>query len=353
MNKILLGLSDGIELPNDEIVVTVLVTTYNHEKYIRQCLEGILNQKTTYKFEILIHDDASPDDTPSIIREYHSKYPTKVFAILQKENILSKGKKIHYEYMPFVNGQYIATCEGDDYWIDDNKLQKQVKFLEKNQNYTAVYHRAIIVDKNSVSLKRLFPVNYRNNTFTRKCINRNKLPGQTATKVYRNFWHSLDVDMINAFLNCKGIGDRKIVFLLSLLGKVYCMNDIMSAYRYVLDEGTSWSATNKDINRSIIDYESINELNEFSKKYFNIEPFTKNIRLRLIWQAFVFFIKHRSRENYLILREIIRLNNDVNNVYIFSYIILRVLTFPLNKITNKYFYWKATNKYPHIINGTL
>ena len=126
----------------DDIIVTVLTLTYNHEPYIRQCLDGIVMQQTNFKFELLIHDDASTDGTANIIREYESKYPDIIKPIYQKENQYSKKVPIGVTYLyPRAKGKYIALCEGDDYWTDPLKLQKQVDFLEANPEYVMCSHR--------------------------------------------------------------------------------------------------------------------------------------------------------------------------------------------------------------------
>lgn len=119
-----------------EPLVSICCLTYNHEPYIRDAIEGFLMQKTDFPFEILIHDDASTDGTADIIREYETKYPDIIKPIYQTENQYSKGIKISATYnYPRAKGKYIALCEGDDYWIDPYKLQKQVDFLEKNEEY--------------------------------------------------------------------------------------------------------------------------------------------------------------------------------------------------------------------------
>lgn len=125
-----------VELP----LVSICTLAYNHEPYIRQCLEGFMIQKCNFKFEVLIHDDASTDGTAGIIREYEEKYPEIIKPIYQKENQYSQGIFIgvNFQY-PRVLGKYIALCEGDDYWTDPLKLQKQVDFLEANSEYGMCY----------------------------------------------------------------------------------------------------------------------------------------------------------------------------------------------------------------------
>ncbi len=125
-------------------LVSINCITYNHEPYIRQCLDGFMMQKTNFAFEVLIHDDASTDNTANIIREYETKYPEIIKPIYQTENQYSKGGKISFRFnLPRAQGKYIAMCEGDDYWTDPYKLQKQVDFLEENEEYGMVYTDAV------------------------------------------------------------------------------------------------------------------------------------------------------------------------------------------------------------------
>lgn len=113
------------------IAVSVICNAYNHEPYIRSALEGFVMQKTTFPFEVLIHDDASTDHTADIIREYEKKYPEIIKPIYETENQYSKrdGSLSRIQYSR-VKGKYIAWCEGDDYWTDPLKLQKQYDALE-------------------------------------------------------------------------------------------------------------------------------------------------------------------------------------------------------------------------------
>ena len=118
-------------------LVSICCITYNQEQYIEQTIKSFLAQKTTFDFEIIIHDDASSDKTQEIIKKYAKMYPHKIIPILQKENQYSKGINVNIAYTyPKARGKYIALCEGDDYWCDENKLQKQVVVFENNQNCT-------------------------------------------------------------------------------------------------------------------------------------------------------------------------------------------------------------------------
>ena len=123
------------------MMLSILCVTYNHEAYIRDAIEGFLMQKTNFAFEVLIHDDASIDGTAEIIRKYEKKYPDLIKPIYQTENQYSKSVGISATYQfPRAKGNYIALCEGDDYWTDPYKLQKQVDFLDANPEYALCVH---------------------------------------------------------------------------------------------------------------------------------------------------------------------------------------------------------------------
>lgn len=130
-------------------LVSICTLAYNHEKYIKQCLEGFLMQQTSFDFEIIIHDDCSTDDTIKIIDSYEKKHPNIIKRIYQKENQYSKGVKPIFKYVfPKAQGKYIALCEGDDYWTDPLKLQKQVDFLDANPDYVMCTH--VTEEKNEI-----------------------------------------------------------------------------------------------------------------------------------------------------------------------------------------------------------
>lgn len=127
-----------------ELIVTIRCLAYNHEPYIRQCLEGFVMQKTNFRFEAIVHDDASTDGTAAIILEYAEKYPDIIKPIIETENQYSKRDGSLRRIMDaHMHGKYIAICEGDDYWTDPYKLQKQVDFLEANPEYSMCFANAI------------------------------------------------------------------------------------------------------------------------------------------------------------------------------------------------------------------
>ena len=129
---------------NPAPLVSICSITFNHEPYVAQALDGFLMQNVEFPFEILIHDDASTDNTAQIIKKYEKKFPELIKPIYQKENQFSKGVDVFQLNVQRAKGKYIAICEGDDYWTDPNKLQMQVDFLESHPDYSMCFHSAKI-----------------------------------------------------------------------------------------------------------------------------------------------------------------------------------------------------------------
>ena len=139
-------------------LVVINCLTFNHKPYIRECLEGFVMQKTNFKFVAIVHDDASTDGTATIIKEYAEKYPDIIKPIFETENQYSKKDgsltSIINEAVYATGAKYVAMCEGDDYWIDPYKLQKQVDFMEENKQYVLCCHRYLILENDSSSFDK-------------------------------------------------------------------------------------------------------------------------------------------------------------------------------------------------------
>lgn len=213
-------------MENNEVLVSVYCLAYNHEKYIRDCLDGFVKQKTNFKFEVIVHDDASTDGTADIIKEYAAKYPDIIKPILQKENQYSKGASITLDIiLPKCKGKYIAVCEGDDYWICDTKLQQQSDIMEEHPEYIACVHANKVI-------------NYLNNTET---INARYEQSQVVNTVdvlspMVPIFHTTSIFyrrkiIIERPAFFKETWDYAVLVYLALYGKIYYINEVMSVYR--------------------------------------------------------------------------------------------------------------------------
>ena len=215
----------------DDIMVSVIVLTYNHEKYICQALDSILMQKVDFKYEILVGDDCSADATPEILLEYQSKYPDKFCIRLRQKNI--GATKNAYELHMDARGHYIANLDGDDYWIDANKLAKQVKFLEGNHEFVGCSHPCTFVDEEG-SVLEAYSVDWirQKEIFTLKDFEGLYLPGQISTYMRRNLYCTdCEIDYSLLYKVHPMISDRIAIMLFLLQGDFYCMKDRMSCYR--------------------------------------------------------------------------------------------------------------------------
>ena len=221
-------------------IISVICHTYRHSRYIKNCIEGILMQKTEYPYEVIIIDDASDDDTGEIIRDYAQKYQDKISVYIAGENVFSHGIEKLLSvwgsiYEESLHGKYIALCEGDDFWIDSNKLQIQTDFLESHPDYVMTVHNSIRYIEND---KRIEQVNDYVGDVTVNSwdiIIRKKGAFSTASMMYRAEYQKYDDDL---FSRCD-IGDWTRQLYLFTKGKVYYHSRIMSVYRY-MTEG-SWT----------------------------------------------------------------------------------------------------------------
>ena len=172
--------------PADKPLVSVACITFNHEHYIEQAIQSFLIQETDFPFEIIIHDDASIDNTAEIVREYANKYPKIIRSILQNENQHSQGKRAILIVTPQCKGKYIAVCEGDDFWTDGKKLQIQVDFLESNPDYVISGHDAFIIDENGNHIKDSKLPNSHKRDYSGEELIMDKAWILTMSWVYRN-----------------------------------------------------------------------------------------------------------------------------------------------------------------------
>lgn len=166
-------------------LVTVVVVAYNHQKYIQEAMDSFLAQKTNFGVEILVHDDASTDNTQSILQTYADRFPERVHLILEKENQFSKtGAKFLEAMYSRATGKYIAVCEGDDYWIDPLKLQQQVDYLESHPKHTICFH-PVLIQREDTSDQIAFPAPEKGHIFgLEELLQHNYI--QTNSVMYRN-----------------------------------------------------------------------------------------------------------------------------------------------------------------------
>lgn len=227
---------EGIQ--NDEIGVSIICNAYNHARYIRKTFEGFVAQKTNFNFEVLVHDDASTDGTTGIIREYVEKYPKIFKPVYQTENQYSKGIRVSYVYnFPRAGGKYLAHCEGDDYWCDENKLQKQFDAMEKHPECSISTHNVRIISEDEKEVLGIMP----KYPFTGKVVTQEEFLRRELIEGYavQTSCFFIRTEYIKQFvkeapLYCKfmTVGDIAIILYLMTKGKVYYIEETMSCYRF-------------------------------------------------------------------------------------------------------------------------
>lgn len=214
--------------------VSVIMLTYCHERYIRKALDSVLVQKTQLRYEILIGDDASQDGTQTIIKEYAERYPDVIKPIFHTESL--GATRNANSLIQKAKGKYIAELEGDDYWSDPLKMQKQWEFLESNPQYIGCCSKCIVVDENDhpdytacpqfVWNKKHFTLNNFLETW--------QMPGQASTLMYHNIYAKMQPEEYSiVYMAHRNVGDKTSMLFLLSKGPIYCSNEILSCYRFI------------------------------------------------------------------------------------------------------------------------
>lgn len=217
---------------NTSILVSIRCTVYNHGPYLRQCLDGFVMQKTNFRFEAFVHDDASSDDSAAIIMEYASKYPDIIKPYIEKANLYSRrdGSFTEITYNPlFLNGKYIALCEGDDYWTDPFKLQKQVDYMEAHPECSMCFGNAIEHWEDNLKPDKIFSELEERDYTGVELSNHWIVP--TASILFRQ--SILDSLLFKKFIDNRKIlaGDLSLCLCCAEKGSLHAFTDIFCVYR--------------------------------------------------------------------------------------------------------------------------
>lgn len=230
----------------NEIQVSIRCFAYNHERFIRQCLDGFVMQKTDFRFEAIVHDDASTDNTAAIIREYAEKYPDIIKPIYETENQYSKHDGSLTRIMnAHTRGKYVAMCEGDDYWTDPYKLQKQVDFLESHPDYVMCSHLFDVYNERNKQLQKNDESSFTGKSYDLDTLINGEWYFQPLTVLFR--FDAYDREHFASY----GLSMDVILYyeLLRRGGKGYCLPDVMAVYR--IHDGGVWSLKSLDKQRAM------------------------------------------------------------------------------------------------------
>lgn len=279
----------------NDIIISIVCTTFNHEKYIAQALDGFIIQQTSFPFEIIVHDDASTDNTAQIIREYELKYPDLFVSIYQSENQYSKKDVNIWTDITFpkARGKYIAICEGDDYWTDPYKLQKQVDFLEKNTDYNLVYSLAkVYIEKKNQFQKK--PFGKAISSFEELLLE-NSI--STPTVLFRKEGYLDYAKEIKPKEKDWLMGDYPLWLYLTSTSRIKCLNYPSSVYR-VLENSAAHSS---NPSKELLFLESYHAIKLYYLEKLKCSPLNKEIWGRYFSnKAYIYLLKSEQNIDDLI-----------------------------------------------------
>lgn len=240
--------------------------TYNHEPYIRECLEGFVMQQTDFPFIAIVHDDASTDGTAAIVREYADRYPDIIKPILETENKYSTGElgNIMLDAIKATGAEYVAYCEGDDYWTDPHKLQRQVDILDSHPEYSLCFHNAMVIYQNSNKADHLMSTECNEGEQNPAFLYR-AWPVATASIILRSEVLKSDLYLNLIHNYTLSFGDQPLVWASAHFGRIHYIDSVMSVYRICTSGAGTYLKNNRyaDIRSRIT-----------VAKYFG-EPYTK------------------------------------------------------------------------------
>lgn len=308
-----------------DIMLSIVVATYNHAPYIEQAIDGILCQKVDFSYEVLIGEDCSDDNSREILRQLEESLPEN-FTIFYRDCNLGMRDNF-YDLFRRTRGKYIIVLESDDFWTYEYKLQRQVDFLENNPEYIAVAHNVLIADETGKDMLLKYP-ECQKKVYSLKMFADNVLPGQTSSMLYYNFYigsrFSVDIEWIKDYP-----GDQWITFVLAANGSIFCFQEKWSAYRYIPENGSSYSAsivgrddyefkkTKMSFYRLMNQYVMQNQLTEESKIVSN---------QLLLWEMFKDMLRKKPlgrKKDFIVC-----FMESMYKRKVFNYILFRIVRYP-------------------------
>src|ERR1017187_8921490 len=212
--------------------LSVMMITYNHQRFIAQAIESVLARRVNFDYEIVIGEDCSTDGTRDVIMDFHRRYPGRIVPLLRDRNLGAMRNSA--ETLAVCRAKYLAFLEGDDYWTHEDKLQTQINFLDEHPDYAICCHRSQFVDETGGGQSRIYPT-LLSGTYTMADLFRENLV-VTCSVMYR--WGSVG-SLPDWFLTLK-MGDWPLHILVGMAGKIQLMDEVMSVYR--IHQGGVWSS---------------------------------------------------------------------------------------------------------------
>lgn len=302
--------------------LSVWMSAYNHEKYIEQCLDSVLMQKTIFDFEIILGEDCSTDRTREIVKDYKNKYPDKFQLFLPENNI--GMMQIDIETWKLCSGEYIALLNGDDFWTDENKLQVQVDYLENNPDVVMCFHKTRVENETN-SYVFDWEFTSENNTLSIESLLLGYNPVMTPSVMFRNVLN------IPPWYSDLPYGDMPIYLLLAQKGKIKYIDKLMSVYRVHKNGHWQGDSLYNNLIKDLKFYKVMNEKLDykynhlikviFAQRYFDLV--INNIKRNNYGQAKRFFKKltltdlgflRRNKKDILNLYEVLYESGDIQQI---------------------------------------
>lgn len=317
---------------DNDLMVSIGMTCYNQENYVAQAIESILMQKVNFKYELVIAEDCSTDRTREIVKKYANRYPNIIKLILQERNVGLKKQSLQLKKM--LKGKYRSHIEGDDFWVDENRLQKQIDFLELHKEYVGVGGKLFCIDENNKQCKFIygdlsnvysFKEDYDINEFQKWL-----LPSHICSLTYRNIFADCDEKFLNKYESYDIPGDRKTALLLLSIGNIKMLPDCFYARRMTLSSNTNFTHNMLKSTRHYNVIKWMCNLENMAKDMFGIDiNFKYQKRQQWIWALQDF----KNNPNNTGLENIIKILSDSNEKFIY----LKILNEKcINKLKNKY-----------------
>jgi glycosyltransferase involved in cell wall biosynthesis len=298
-------------------LVSIYICAYNHEKYIRRCLDSIISQETDFPYEIIVKDDCSTDGTQGILKEYQSRYPDLIHLILLEENYFSKGKAsiAFQKVLEVKQGKYFAICEGDDYWTDNKKLQKQIDILEKNSDCFGCCSNQIVVQENEDP----WPCQYQLQFHETQDVKHDKSYldhyckfSHTASVVLRSsLFDDMTKEAKEEYSKLAVNGDIKQSALIAAHGCMYHIAQNLACYRFVPKGNSSWSSLTNGKNISWKTLNQLIEIKHFIKKHYNTEILYYHYCEKLLENSLSYLIRQPNKENYKIFNKCLKYTSSM------------------------------------------
>lgn len=294
--------------------LSVVLITYNHEKYIRKALDSVLMQETDFPFEIVVGEDMSPDDTRNIVKEYRDKYPEQIRLVHREKNTGRPTLNV-YETTMKCRGDYIAYLEGDDYWTDPEKLKKQVAFLEEHPEYIACTHAHKMIDDEGKDITdpeilKISELYKWSGEFTMEDFKTSgHWPGHYASVVSRNIYKNAKHDYTILYKSHDFVDDGQILLFLLMEGNIFRMDDEMSVWRYVRKSGgNSWTSRSMKRNIQKEDVLMSKTLMKWLEDEYGLTEYAKIKAQKDFETALYLYANAPSKESWQFVREVFDYN---------------------------------------------